>query len=95
MIPYTVEGSIIVTCGVILGVFDPKAAIELGQNTFLTLPYLAAYNVLNKDVILICCVLRGSTYPLADNNAARLYNYDGLCLSINLYSSSLFKIFNF
>jgi len=74
---------------------DPKAAIELGQKSFLTFPYLAASRELNKDVMLICCVFKGSTSPLADNNAAKLYISVGLCFYMTLYKSCLFKMSNF
>ena len=64
-------GFIIVSWGVFLGVSDPNAAIELGQNSLSTLNFLQASRQLYKDFILISSVSMGLTSPLAESNAVR------------------------
>jgi len=54
-----------------LGAFDPKAAIELGQNNFCILPSRASYKQLNSPVMFMASVLRGSFSPVADSRAAK------------------------
>ena len=71
MIPYTVEGFIMVCWSVSFGVSSPKAAIELGQKTLSRDNSLPASNVLNNAFMLISSVFKGLTSPVAESKAVR------------------------